>query len=354
MEWKVQDIAQFLGGKLIGSGQATIYKLSSIQEAMPGSLTFLANPHYEKYLYTTQASAVIVGQDLQLAHGVTPDLIIVPDPYTSLSALLKQVHSLTHPQKTGVEMPAYLGEHTTIGQAIYRGAFSYIGNQACLGDGVQIYPHAYIGDQVQIGDHTIIYSGARIYAGSQIGKHCIIHAGAVIGSDGFGFAPQPDGGYQKIPQLGQVVLEDYVEIGANTTVDRATLGQTRIKQGSKIDNLVQVGHNVTIGEHTVIAALSGIAGSAQIGPFCQLGGQTGIAGHITLGEKTVVGGQAGVTKSYPQGNTTLMGTPAFDRKAYLKAYAWLKQLPALAQRLEQLEKALAADQAPTKPHASNL
>jgi UDP-3-O-[3-hydroxymyristoyl] glucosamine N-acyltransferase len=344
MQWTIQAIAQFLGGQLLGKGQATINKVSAIQEAMPGSLTFLSNPQYEKYLYSTQASAVIISQDLQLAHPVTADLILVADPYTSLGRLLKEYQRLTNPPKVGVEMPAYLGGHATLGKDIYRGAFSYIGNHVCLGEGVQIYPHAYIGDQVTIGDHTIIYSGVRIYAGSQIGKHCIIHAGAVIGSDGFGFAPQADGSYQKIPQVGQVVLEDQVEIGANTTVDRATLGETRIRQGSKLDNLVQIAHNVDIGEHTVIAALSGIAGSAKIGDHCQLGGQTGIAGHITIGAQTTVGGQAGVTKSYPKGHTVLMGTPAFDRLAYIKSYAWFKQLPALVQRIEQLEVELAAYQ----------
>jgi UDP-3-O-[3-hydroxymyristoyl] glucosamine N-acyltransferase len=345
MQWTVQEIARFLGGQLIGEGQAIINKVSPIQEAMPGSIAFLANAQYEKYLYTTQASAVIVSQDLNLAHTIKPDLILVPDPYTSLGILLKAYQDLTNPPKVGVEMPAYLGDHTTLGEAIYRGAFSYIGNHVRLGNGVQVYPHAYIGDHVNIGDHTIIYSGVRIYAGSQIGKHCVLHAGAVIGSDGFGFAPQADGSYQKIPQAGQVVLEDQVEIGANTTIDRATLGETRIRQGSKLDNLVQIAHNVEVGEHTVIAALSGIAGSAKIGAHCQLGGQTGVAGHITVGNKTMIGGQAGVTKSYPKGHAILMGTPAFDRLAYVKSYAWFKQLPALAQRIEQLEAALAAHQA---------
>jgi UDP-3-O-[3-hydroxymyristoyl] glucosamine N-acyltransferase len=350
MQWTVQEVTRFLGGQLIGEGQAVINKISTIQEAMPGSIAFLANLQYEKYLYTTQASAVIISQDLTLAHTVKPDLILVPDPYTSLGMLLKEYQGLTNPPKVGVEMPAHLGDHATLGEAIYRGAFSYIGNHVRLGNGVQIYPHAYIGDHVTIGDHTIIYSGVRIYRGSQIGKHCIIHAGAVIGSDGFGFASQADGSYQKIPQVGHVVLEDQVEIGANTTVDRATLGETRIRQGSKLDNLVQIAHNVEIGEHTVIAALSGIAGSAKIGARCQLGGQTGIAGHITVGAQTTVGGQAGVTKSYPKGHTILMGTPAFSRPAYLKSYAWLKQLPALAQRIEQLEAELAAYQA-QKPSA---
>jgi UDP-3-O-[3-hydroxymyristoyl] glucosamine N-acyltransferase len=341
MQWTIQSIAQILGGELIGSGKATIDTVSNIQDAQPGSITFLANPRYEKYLYTTQASAVIIGHHIQLAQPTTPDLIRVKDPYASLGVLLNHYQNLVHPPKVGVESPAYIGEHTTHGKDIYRGAFSYIGNHVCLGHGVQVYPHTYIGDHTQIGDHTIIYSGARIYSGTQIGSHCIIHAGAVLGSDGFGFALQADGSYEKIPQLGKVILEDYIEVGANTTIDRATLGQTLIKRGSKIDNLVQIAHNVQIGKHTIIAALSGVAGSAAIGDFCRLGGQAGIAGHITVGPKTDVGGQAGVTKSYQAGHTTLMGTPAFDRQSYSKSYAWFKQLPTLAKKLKEIETAIA-------------
>ena len=342
MQWTVHEIARFLGGKLIGNGQATIHQVTGIQEAMPGNITFLANPQYAKYLYTTQASAVIIHQHLPVTHPVTPALILVPDPYASLATLLLQYQTLLHPSKVGVESPAYLGQHTTLGQAIYRGAFSYIGNHVVLGDNVQVYPHAYIGDHVQIGNNTIIYSGVHIYAGSQIGKHCIIHAGAVLGSDGFGFAEQAAGNHHKIPQIGKVIVEDNVEIGANTTVDRATLGQTRIKQGSKIDNLVQIGHNVEIGAHTMIAALTGIAGSAKLGAGCKLGGQVGIAGHATLADGTMVAGQAGVTKSHDQAKNILMGMPAFKRNHYLKSYALFKQLPALAQKIQVLAAAINA------------
>lgn len=342
MQWSVHEIAQFLGGTFIGNGQTIIHKIAGIQDATPDSLTFLANPQYEKYLYTTQASAVLTSQYLQLHSAIAPALILVKDPYASLSILLNKYQTLLHPTKVGVENPTYVGTHTSLGQAIYQGAFSYIGHHVQIGNGVQIYPQAYIGDHVKIGNNTIIYSGVHIYAGSQIGKHCIIHAGAVIGSDGFGFAPQPDGSYEKIPHLGHVVLEDAVEIGANTTVDRATLGQTRIRQGSKLDNLVQVGHNVEVGAHTVIAALSGIAGSAKLGPGCRLGGQVGVAGHIILGQGTILAGQAGVTKSHKQGQAILMGMPAFENKTYMKSYALFKQLPALAQKINQLAAEITA------------
>lgn len=325
----------------MGQGDLTINKVCKIQEAVPGSITFLANPHYEQYLYTTQASAIIIDKDFQPARSVTPTLILVKDPYISFSTLLAQYQTMTSTKQVGVEYPSYLGKHTALGNGVYRGAFSYIGDYAQLGEGVQVYPHAYIGDYVAIGEHTIIYSGAKIYAGSQIGRHCTIHAGAVIGSDGFGFALQADGSYKKILQLGCVVLEDHVEIGANTTIDRATLGSTWIKQGTKLDNLVQVAHNVEIGAHTVIAALSGIAGSAKLGDGCMLGGQAGVAGHIEVGSRTAVAARGGVTKSYKQDQATLMGTPAFDRKQYLKSYAAFKQLPNLAQKVRQLEAEVA-------------
>lgn len=341
MELSISEIAQFLGGTIVGQGDLTINKVCKIQVAMPGSIAFLANPKYEKHLYTTQASAVIINKDFRPARRVVPTLILVEDPYESFSTLLAKYQAAASTKKGGVEYPSYLGKQTTLGKGVYRGAFSYIGDHAQLGEGVQVYPHAYIGDHVSIGDDTLIYAGAKIYAGSQIGRHCTIHAGAVIGSDGFGFAPQADSSYQKIPQLGYVVLEDYVEIGANTTIDRATLGSTWIKEGTKIDNLVQVAHNVEIGEHTVIAALSGIAGSAKLGAGCMLGGQVGVAGHTEVGSRTTVAGQGGVTKSYKQGETTLMGMPAFDRKQYLRSYVAFKQLPELAQKVRQLAEEMA-------------
>ena len=332
MIFTIKEIAQLIGGQVVGDESIKINKLCKIQEAIPGSITFLASPSYEKYLDTTQASAIIISKTFQPSSSIAPSLILVEDPYASFTKLL--IHysqTILNVRKVGVEEPAYLGKQVALGKAVYRGAFSYVGNYVTLESGVQIYPHAYIGDHVSIGENTILYSGVKIYAGCQIGKNCIIHAGAVIGSDGFGFAPQPTGNYEKIPQIGGVILEDNIEIGANTTIDRATLGNTWIKQGTKIDNLVQIAHNVEIGRDTVIAALSGIAGSAKIGNSCMLGGQVGVAGHIEIGDKTIAAGQAGVTKSYKKGNVTLMGMPAFERKKYLKNYAIFKQLQTISQ-----------------------
>jgi len=333
MIFTINEIAHLLEGKVLGDGSLKIDKPCKIQEAVPGSITFLANPSYEQYLYTTQASAVIIHKNFQPTRPVSASLILVEDPYLGFNKLLVKYESLLHVPKKGVEEPTYLGKNATIGDAVYRGAFSYVGDHVQLENGVQIYPHAYIGDHVSIGENTIIYSGARIYPGARIGKNCIIHAGAVIGSDGFGFAPESTGSYQKTPQLGYVIIEDQVEIGANTTIERATLGNTWIKQGTKIGNLVEIAHNVEIGKNTIIVALTGIAGSAKIGNHCMIGGQVGVAGHTEMGDRTMVAGQAGVTKSYKNGHITLMGMPAFERKKYLKSYAIFKQLQNIQQEL---------------------
>jgi UDP-3-O-[3-hydroxymyristoyl] glucosamine N-acyltransferase len=337
MTFTIKEVAQLVGGTVAGDDSQTIHSLAKIQEAFPGSITFLANPVYEKYLYTTQATAVLVQEGFQVNRPLTTALIFVKDPYAGFTSLLKKFEAATalNLHKQGVEQPVYLSEGVQVTQSMYIGAFSYIGKGAQLGEGVQIYPHSYIGDQVVIGENTILYSGVKIYAGCHIGKNCIIHAGAVIGSDGFGFAPNnTTGEYIKIPHIGQVIIEDSVEIGANTTIDRATTGYTRIKQGSKIDNLVQIAHNVEVGKHTVIAAFTGIAGSAKVGNHCRIGGQVGIAGHTEMGDKTIVAGQAGVTKSYKDGNITLMGMPAVERKKYLKNYAVFNQLYKLIKKLD--------------------
>lgn len=326
MGFTVYEIAQLIAGEVIGNPDIQIDSLCKIQEATHGSATFLANPTYEKYLYTTKASVVIINKNFKPARAVSASLILVDDPYAGFTQLLNKYQSLFNALKVGVEEPSYLGSHTTLGDGVYRGAFSYIGDYVQLGKNVQIYPHAYIGDHVVIAENTIIYSGVKVYPGCQVGKNCIIHAGAVIGSDGFGFSPQATGIYQKVLQIGNVILEDEVEIGANTTIDRATMGHTRIQAGTKIDNLVQIAHNVEIGKNTVIAALTGIAGSAKIGDNCMLGGQVGVAGHTVMGNKTRVAGQAGVTKSYQEGNITLMGMPAIERKKFLRSYAFFRQL----------------------------
>lgn len=338
MEFKVTEIAQLLKGTIVGKGDTLINKLSKIQEGEPGSVTFLANPKYENYLYTTRASAVIVKKGVTLLKPPVATLIFVDDPYTSFSLLLEEYQKLISLRKKGVEEPAYLGKNTIIGQDIYRGAFSYVGDHVKIGKNVKIFPHVYIGDNVSIGDQTIIYSGVKIYPDCVVGSHCVIHAGTVIGSDGFGFAPQPDHSYKKIPQLGNVILEDHVEIGANTTIDCATLGSTTIREGVKIDNLVQVAHNVEIGTNTAIAAQAGISGSSKIGPSCILAGQSGIAGHLEIGGYTTIAGQSGITKSCKKGREVLLGTPGLEKRKYLTCYAIFKKLPELIEKINRLEK----------------
>lgn len=338
MEFTVQQIAEVLGGTVEGDAARRIASLAKIEEAQAGSLTFLANAKYEAFLYETGASAVIVSRTQELRHPIEATLIRVDNPYSAFSQLLTFYAQATRTGRRGVEQPSFMGESSVIGAGHYRGAFSYIGEQCRLGDNVLVFPHAYIGDRVTIGAGTIVHAGARIYADTVIGQYCVIQAGAVVGSDGFGFAPQPDGSYQPIPQLGHVVLEDYVSIGANATVDCATLGATRVGRGSKIDNLVQLAHNVEVGQHTVIAAQTGIAGSAKIGDYCVLAGQVGLAGHVTLANKTTVTAQSGVGKNVKQEGQILQGSTAFDFKQNQRAQIVFRRLPELEQRVERLEK----------------
>ncbi|WP_046242473.1 UDP-3-O-(3-hydroxymyristoyl)glucosamine N-acyltransferase [Hymenobacter terrenus] len=346
MEFTVQQIAEVLGGTVEGDATLRISSLAKIEEAQAGSLTFLSNNKYESFLYETGASAVIVGHAQELRHAIKPTLIRVENPYTAFSQLLEFYAQATRTGKRGVEQPSYIGEASEIGAGHYRGAFSYIGENCKLGENVLIFPHAYIGDRVTIGAGSIIHAGAKIYADTVIGQFCVIKAGAVVGTDGFGFAPQPDGSYKAIPQIGNVVLEDYVSIGANATVDCATLGSTRVGRGSKIDNLVQLAHNVEIGQHTVIAAQTGIAGSSKVGDHCVLAGQVGIAGHITLTNKTTVTAQSGVGKNVKQEGQILQGSTAFDFKQNQRAQIVFRRLPELEQRVGQLEKAQNATEKP--------
>ena len=346
MKFTVQQVAEQLGGTVEGDGSQLVSNLAKIEEAQPGGLAFLANPKYETHLYTTAATAVIVAQDLALRQPVKAALIRVEDPYRAFSGLLEFYAQATRTGRRGVEQPCFLGEGSTIGTGHYRGAFSYIGEGCRLGDNVQIFPHAYVGDRVTIGEGSIIHAGAKVYADTVIGRFCVVKAGAVVGTDGFGFAPQPDGSYKAIPQIGNVVLEDYVSIGANATVDCATLGSTIIREGSKIDNLVQLAHNVEVGRHTVIAAQTGIAGSAKIGDNCVLAGQVGMAGHVTLANKTIVTAQSGIGKTVRQEGLTLQGSTAFDFKQNQRAQIVFRRLPELEQRMQALEK---AHNAPEKP-----
>jgi UDP-3-O-[3-hydroxymyristoyl] glucosamine N-acyltransferase len=339
MKFTVNQVAAMLGGEVRGNGDETIVMLGKIQDAKRGQISFLSNPKYEQYIYTTQATAVIVKKDFVAKKVLSCILILVDDPYISFTRLLEEYHKLISFQKTGVEQPSFMAENSTIGKDFYRGAFSYIGGNVRIGDNVKIYPHAFIGDNVIIGNNTIIHPGVKIYADTRIGNNCVIHSGTVIGSDGFGFAPQEDGSYKTIPQLGSVIIEDDVAIGGNTVIDCATLfgDATIIRQGVKLDNLIQIAHNVEVGKNTVIAAQTGISGSSKIGENCMLAGQVGIAGHLVIANNTGLGAQAGVSKSIKEPGQKLMGSPAFDFNDYFKSYAVFKKLPDINQRLRELE-----------------
>lgn len=331
-----------LGGQVQGDEHAKINMLAKIQDARPGQIAFLANPKYESFIYTTQATAVIVKKDFQPKKDVTATLILVDNPYSSFTALLEEYHKIISFQKSGIEQPSFIGEKTNTGKNIYRGAFSYIGSACEIGDNVKIYPHVYVGDNVTIGSNTILHANVKLYSGTRVGSNCEIHSGTVIGSDGFGFAPQEDGTYKAVPQLGNVIIEDNVSIGANSVIDCATMfgDSTIIHKGVKLDNLIQVAHNVEIGKNTVIAAQTGVSGSAKIGENCVIAGQVGVAGHITIANKTSVGGKAGISKSIRTEGGKFMGTLGFDVKDYFKSYVLFKNLPQLDERLRELEKKL--------------
>ncbi len=340
MEFTVDQIASMLGGEVEGDKSLKINMLAKIQEAKKGQISFLANPKYESFLYETNASAVIIGKDFEPKKEVSASLIKVKDPYNSFTLLLEEYHKFISYQKSGIEDPSFIGENSDIGHEIYRGAFSYIGNNVTIGNNVKIYPHAYVGDNVVIGDNTILHSSVKLYADTKVGSNCVIHSGTTIGSDGFGFAPQADGTYKTIPQLGNVIIGNNVDIGANTVIDCATFhgDSTKIGNGVKLDNLIQIAHNVEVGNNTVIAAQTGISGSTKIGDNCVIAGQVGIAGHIVIADKTSIGAQAGLGKNIKSEGEKMMGSPAIDVKDYYRAYAHFKNLPDLSTRLKQLEE----------------
>jgi len=339
MEFKAQSIADFLGGTIEGDADVTVSNVAKIEEGKPGTLAFLANPKYNKFLYETEASIVIINQNFELEGPVKATLIRVPDAYQSFASLLALVQAAKG-SKSGIESPSFVDPTATLGSDIYVGAFAYIGKNVRIGNHVKIYPHTYIGDNTTIGDDCIFYSGVKIYEDTIIGSTCIVHAGTVIGADGFGFAPDADGTYKKIAQVGNVILEDMVEIGANTTIDCATMGSTIIKKGTKIDNLVQIAHNVEVGENTVIAAQTGISGSTKVGKNCMFGGQVGVAGHITIGDNVNLGGQTGVSNSIkPQ--RTVLGAPAMEISHAAKVFAVTRNLPQLREQVIDLAKQLA-------------
>lgn len=342
MEFTIKQIALMLGGEVKGDDSLKISMLAKIQETKPGQIAFLSNPKYEHFIYETKASAVIVKKDFAPKKAINSSLIFVDDPYSSFTVLLEEYHKLISFQKSGVEEPSYIGENCRVGNSIYRGAFSYVGNNVVVGDNVKIYPHTYVGDNVVIGNNTILHPNVKLYAGTRVGNNCVIHSGTVLGSDGFGFAPQEDGSYKTIPQLGNVILEDNVTIGANTVIDCATMAgdSTIIRSGVKLDNLIQIAHNVEIGKNTVIAAQTGISGSTRVGENCVLAGQVGIAGHLVIANKTSVGAQAGISKSIKEEGQRLLGYPVLDVKEYFRSYAVFKRLPDISTRLKQLEDKL--------------
>lgn len=340
MEFTIAQLAFMLEGTVEGDSEQKINMLAKIQEAKPQQITFLSNPIYEPHIYKTEATAVIVSKDFTPKQPLSTTLIRVEDPYLAFSAILDEYQKFLNYQKSGVEEPSFIGENSVVGDGIYRGAFSYIGSDVKIGENVKIYPHTYIGDNTIVGDNCIIHAGVKLYANSKLGNSCVLHSGVVIGSDGFGFAPQENGTYKNIPQLGNVIINDNVHIGANTVIDCAALpsDSTLVGEGTKLDNLIQVGHNVKIGKNTVIAAQTAIAGSVEIGDNCVFGGQVAISGHIKVPNNTSMGGQAGLGKNIKKEGQKLFGSPAIDVNQYLRSYAVFKNLPDLNSRLKQLEE----------------
>ena len=336
MKFTAAQIAGILEGEVVGDPNAEVYKLSKIEEGTAGSLTFLANPKYTNFIYTTQATITIVNATFVPEQDITTTLIKVEDAYQSFSKLLEYYNQVKL-MKSGIEQPSVISEGVTYGPDLYLGSFCYIGKNVTIGKNVKIYPNSFIGDNVSIGDNCVFFAGVRIYSETVIGSNCTLHSGTIIGSDGFGFAPQEDGTYKKVPQIGNVIIEDDVEIGACSTVDRATLGATIIRKGVKLDNHIQVAHNVEIGSNTVIASQTGIAGSTKIGKNCMIGGQVGFAGHLVIGDHVKIQGQSGITRNLSDGET-VQGTPAITYGDYSKSYVHFKNLPKIVSELEQIKK----------------
>ncbi len=339
MQFTAAQIAQIITGKVEGNPDIAVSSFGKIEEAKGGQLAFLANPKYEDYLYTTNADIIIVNESQILKEPVKATLIKVEDAYSAFALLLRQYQRIIADQMVGIQEPSYIHATVKKGDNIFIGAFAYLGENVIIGDAAKIYPNVYIGNNVIIGEGAVLHPGVKVYQDCIIGKKVIIHAGAVIGSDGFGFAPQADGTYKKVPQMGNVVIEEYVEIGSNTTIDRATIGSTIIKAGAKIDNLVQIAHNVEVGNNTVIAALSGISGSTKIGNKVMIGGQAGLAGHITIGDGAKINAQSGVGKSLKEGQS-VTGSPSYDYNKAIRSQAMARNLPEIEQRVRELEAIL--------------
>lgn len=336
MKFTAEQIATILEGEIVGDPNIEVSRLSKIEEGSEGSLTFLSNPKYINFIYTTKASVTIVNDSFVPESPITTTLIKVADAYKAFSKLL-EFYNQVKLNKNGIEQPSVISESAKYGENLYLGSFSYVGDNVVLGDNVKIYPGSFVGDNVTIGNNVVIFAGAKIYSETVIGNNCTIHSGTVIGADGFGYAPNEDGTYNKIPQIGNVIIEDNVDIGANSTIDRATLGSTVIRNGAKIDNLIQIAHNVEIGRNTVIAAQTGIAGSTKIGENCMIGGQVGIVGHLTIGNNVRIQAQSGVGRNIKD-NEIVQGSPTFGYSDYSKSYVHFKNLPKLVKEIEELKK----------------
>ncbi len=340
MQFTAAQIAMMINGKVEGNADLAVSSFGKIEEAKKGQLAFLANPKYEEFLYSTAASIIIINETQELKQNIEATLIKVPDAYSAFAILLDKYQQIQRQQLNGIQQPAYISSTAKVGDNVYIGAFAYLGDNVVVADGAKIYPNAYLGNNVMIGENTIIHPGVKIYYDCVVGKNVTIHAGTVIGSDGFGFAPQTDGTLKKVPQIGNVIIEDGVEIGANATIDRATIGSTLIKAGAKLDNLLQIAHNVEVGNNSVIAAQSGISGSTKIGNNVMIGGQVGIVGHIKIADGTKINAQSGVSKSIKTPNSAVTGSPAFDYTAALRSQAASRNLPELEKRVIELEKIL--------------
>ena len=339
MEFSARSIASLINGTVEGDDNAMVSTFAKIEEGHEGALSFLANPKYLHYIYDTKSTIVLVSKDFVPEHPVSATLIRVDDPYKSIAYLLDMVQKATDRMPEGIESPSFVAEGVEIPEGAYVGAFAYIAKGCTIGAGAKIFPQVYIGEYCTIGEGTIIYAGAKIYKGCKIGKNCIIHSGAVIGADGFGFAPLPDGTYSKIPQMGNVEIGNDVEIGANTTIDRAVMGSTKIEDGVKLDNLIQIAHNVSVGKSTVMAAQCGIAGSTKVGAHCMFAGQVGIVGHINIGDGTKIGAQSGLSHDTEPGSK-IMGYPAVPGNEFARRQAYIRKLADLFSRVDKLEETI--------------
>ena len=338
MQFTATQISALINGRIEGNPDASVTSFGKIEEADCTQLSFFANPKYEEFLYSTDAAIVIINDGYEVRQPIKSTLIRVKDAYSAFAQLLSQYQQMVNQQMKGIQQPSFLSESVALGTDVFVGAFSYIGNHVKIGSRTKIYPNTYIGDNVVIGDDCVVHPGVKIYFGCVLGNQVTIHAGTVIGSDGFGFAPQSDGSYKKVPQIGNVVLEDHVEIGANTTIDRATMGSTIIRSGAKLDNLIQIAHNVEVGNSTVIAAQAGVSGSTKIGNNVMIGGQAGLVGHIQIADGSKINAQSGVSKSLKTPYAAVTGSPAYDYTSALRSQALFRNLPELEKRIKELEQ----------------